>query len=177
MDFKVFICYSSKDEISIDPFIRVLKSIRGLTCYFFKENRTIAKITREEILTNIRESDAFLIFYSKNSKRSSYVQNEIGAAMGLGKQVIICRLDKTKLKDMLDGINYLDFYDLEKCREELAKLVNWIQEKIVRRRASVHDEAVTEKSFDWVNFLLLVVIIAGAIYLVSGARKKLSSVG
>ena len=172
MNFKVFVCYSSKDEIRVDPVLRILKPITELTCYFFKETRTVAKDTREDILTNIRDSDAFLVFYSRDSKRSGYVQNEIGAAMGLGKQVIVCRLDKTKPKDMLDGVNYLDFYDPERCREELARLVAWIQEKIGQRRALVPVKAATEKSFDWVNFLLLAVIIAGSLYLISGAGKK-----
>ena len=174
MNFKVFVSYSSKDEMCIELFLETLRSITGLCCYFFKETQKIAQDTRDDILANIQDSDAFLIFHSKNSMRSSYVQNEIGAAMGLNKQVILCKLDKTEPKGMLKGVNYLDFYNQEMCRRELNKLVSWIQEKIAQRQARAPVKAVstTEESFDWINFLLLVGIIAGSLYLISRAAKE-----
>jgi len=173
MSFKVFVSYSSKDEKSINPFLETLKSISGLEHYFFKETKKIAQDTRDDILANIRDSNAFLVFHSANSSRSSYVQNEIGAAMGLDKQVILCGLDKTELEGMLKGVNYLNFYNPDVCRIELNKLVGWIQEKIAlqQTRASLKTASTNEKSFDWINFLLLVGIIAGSLYLISRLMK------
>jgi|GEM_PF-3129531 len=172
MSFKVFVSYSSKDEMSINPFLESLKSISGLSCYFFKETKEIAKDTRGDILANIRDSDCFLLFNSRNTLRSRYVQNEIGAAIGLDKQVIVCRLDETKPKGMLEAFNYLNFYDPRGCRRELDRLVAWIQEKIAHQQARVPVKSPTEESFDWVSFLLLVGIIVGSLYLISRVAKK-----
>ena len=174
MSFKVFVNYSSKDEKRINPFLEALKSISGLDHYFFKETKNIAQDTRDDILANIRDSEAFLVFHSANSLRSSYVQNEIGVAMGLDKQVILCKLDKIETDGMLEGVNYLDFYNPDVCRRELDRLVTWIQEKIAQRQTRVPLKAATatEKSFDWINFLLLVGIIAGSLYLISRVAKE-----
>ena len=172
MSFKVFISYSSKDEMRISPFLRTLKSITGLNHYFFKETKEIAQSTHADILTNIKDSDAFLIFHSVNSLKSSYTQNEIRAAIGLGKQIIVVKLDKTKPAGMLKGINYLDFYDKEMFRAEMDKLISWIRSKITERQVLQPTATAGEEGFDWVNFLLLVGVMAGSLYLISKAAKK-----
>jgi hypothetical protein len=172
MSFNVFVSYSSKDATRISLFLESLKSIRDLSCYFFKETKGIAKDTRDDILANIRASDCLLLFHSHNTLGSDYVQNEIGAAMGLDKQVIVCRLDLTEPKAMLQGVNYLDLYDPRTCARELDRLVAWIQDNIRQQQARSFVEHAPEENFDWVSFLLLVGMLVGALWLISRTVKS-----
>lgn len=111
MKCKIFISYSSKDSEKIGPFLGLIKEIKDLDYYFYPESKTPGEDKKEDILRNIRNSNALLLFHSKNSGNSVFVQHEVGGAIGLGKKVIIALFDKSKPEGMIEGVNYLDFTD------------------------------------------------------------------
>lgn len=172
MDFSLFISYASKDRDKINPFLDMLRAIHGLTYYFYEESKEVAKETKKDILDNLHKSNAFLVFHSKNSLKSSYVQNEIGAAVGLQKQVVVANLDGSQPGGMLQGINYLDFSNENIFKQEIDKLINWIKSKITPQQSTAIVRNKTTEEFDWVSFLLIAGVLAGSFYFLSKAKAK-----
>ena len=65
-----------------------------------------------KIKNNIKSCDLFLLLWSKNSKKSEWVQNEIGIAISDGKSIIPILLDhKAQLPDFLKDIEAIKFKD------------------------------------------------------------------
>jgi hypothetical protein len=161
----MFISYASKDKEKIAPFLNMLRAIHGLSYYFYEETKEIAKETKKDILDNIHKSNTFLVFHSQNSLQSSYVQHEIGVAVGLNKQVIIANLDGSRPDGMLQGVNYLDFSNENIFKQEIDKLINWVKSKITPKQSTANVSNKTTEEFDWVSFLLIAGILAGSFYL------------
>ncbi len=135
MPFKLFVSYSEKDRSRIEPLLFCIRNMpeksNGLLDLFFYEvSRTPSANTTDEIIERIRCSDAVLYFHSKNSVLSEFVQNEIGGAVVAGKQVIIAKLDKTRVKGMLKGVNYLNFANPDIFEREMKALLDTVKAKI-----------------------------------------------
>lgn len=171
MSFKMFISYTSKDREKIQPFLDMLKAIHGLAYYFFEETKEIAKEVKEDVIANLHGSDSFLVFYSKNSLQANFVQHEIGGAITLRKPVVIANLDGSKPDGMLQGINYLDFYNETLFKQEIDKLINWIKAKIREQQETAIVKPQQAEEFDWAGFLIVAGILAGSFYLLSKVKK------
>ncbi len=135
MAFKLFVSYSDKDRNRIEPLLFCIRNMpetsNGLLDIFFYEvNKTPSTDTTNEIIERIGHSGAILYFHSRNSVLSEYVQNEIGGAVVTGKQVIIAKLDKTPVKGMLKGVNYIDFNNPDVFEREMKALLDTIKIKI-----------------------------------------------
>lgn len=142
MAFKLFVSYSEKDRSRINPFLALINNMAevangSLKIFFYEENKTPCVKATDEILTEIDTTDAVLYFHSQNSVYSEYVQNEIGSAVMAGKQVIIAKLDKTPVKGMLQGVNYLDFYNPEVFNREMKTLIETISAKITQKQKQI----------------------------------------
>lgn len=114
MAFKLFVSYSDKDRNRIEPLLFNVRNLQETTnglldIFFYEESKTPSVNTTDEIVGQMRCSNAVLYFHSNNSVLSEFVQNEIGGAVVSDKQVIIAKLDETPIKGMLQGVNYLDF--------------------------------------------------------------------
>jgi len=170
MSFKMFISYTSQDRAQIQPFLDMLRAIHGATYYFYEETKAIAQKTKEDIKNNLKDSNAFLVFHSENSLKSTYVQHEIGVAIGLSKPVVIANLDGTKPDGMLQGINYLDFFNEKLFKQEIDKLINWIKFKISERQETAIVKSQPVEEFDWTGLLVVAGILAG-FYLIFKTKK------
>jgi len=125
-NFNLFASYSTKDIEKIKPVLNNLIQIQGVQIFFADKDLKPGDIISQQITQNIITSDIFLVFYSEFAQQSSYVQQEIGVALGQNKIIIPLLLDKTKPTGMLTNIHYLDFSDEQKRMSEYARLYNFI---------------------------------------------------
>jgi len=124
--FLIFASYSTKDITKIKPILENILQISGVQIFFADVDLKPGDIISEKIKHMIGASDIFLVFYSISAQQSSYVQQEIGVALGQNKIIIPILLDDSKPKGMLSNIHYLDFSDEKKRLAEFSKLYNFI---------------------------------------------------
>jgi hypothetical protein len=125
-NFNIFASYSTKDIDKIKPVLNNLFQIQGVQIFFADADLKPGDIISQRITQSIIASDIFLVFYSESAQQSSYVQQEIGVALGQNKIIIPLLLDKTKPTGMLANVHYLDFSDEQKRLSEFAILYNFI---------------------------------------------------
>lgn len=125
-NFTVFASYSSKDIETIKPILNQISNIQGVKTFFAESDLQPGEMIDRSITQNILNSDIFLLFYSESAKQSTYVQQEIGVALGHNKIIIPLLLDETKPTGMLANIHYLDFSDEQKRMAEFVRLYNFI---------------------------------------------------
>lgn len=130
MSFNVFISYSTKDVEIIKPLVTYLSKIEETDTFFAEETINPGDKISQKIITSIKLSDLFLVFFSKSSAESNYVQQEIGVAIANEKIIVPILLDSTKPTGMLADRNYLNFHNPEKRDSELKRLLNFISSKI-----------------------------------------------
>lgn len=129
-NFNIFVSYSSKDSEKIKPILNLLSTIKGVKVFFAERSITPGSIISQTIINNIKSSDIFLVFYSESAIQSSYVQQEIGVAKASNKIIIPILLDSSKPTGMLEGINYLNFFDQSKQQAEMQRLYSFIVKNI-----------------------------------------------
>ncbi|MFZ1897522.1 toll/interleukin-1 receptor domain-containing protein [Methanoregula sp.] len=125
-NFNIFASYSTKDIEKIKPVLNNLLQIQGVQVFFADDDLKPGDIISRRITQNITASDIFLVFYSSSARQSSYVQQEIGVALGQNKIIIPLLLDETKPTGMLANVHYLDFSDEQKRLSEFTRLYNFI---------------------------------------------------
>lgn len=134
MSFNIFISYSTNDIEIISPVLDLLSTIQDIKIFFAEKTINPGDIISQTIINNIRNSDAFLVFYSESAIKSNYVQQEIGAAVTNNKIIIPILLDSNKPTGMLQGINYLDFYDETKQQAEFSRLYYYIVQNVQSKK-------------------------------------------
>lgn len=175
MNYKVFISYSTKDLEIINPFLVLIKGIKDLDYYFYPETNNPGEDKKKDILLNIRNSNSLLLFHSKNSEDSVFVQHEVGSAIGLGKKVIIALLDKSKPKGMTEGINYLDFTDQVKFDQEVQRLTQCINNEMSQHQSKkvVKASSLSEVGdIDWRVLLFVVAMVVILFYLLAKSKTE-----
>lgn len=134
LSYNIFVSYSSNDKSEIEPVLDQLSTIKETEIFFADWTINPGDEISQTILCNIENSDIVLVFYSKSAIDSNYVQQEIGAAKSYDKIVIPILLDSSKPTGMLEGINYLNFYDQRKQLVEIQRLSNFILEKVKNKK-------------------------------------------
>lgn len=139
--FNIFISYSTNDLDKIRPVLNLLSTIQDTKIFFADKSIDPGDDISQTIINNIKYSDVFLVFYSESAINSNYVQQEIGVAKSNDKIIIPILLDSNKPTGMLEGINYLNFYDQTKQQTEISRLYHFIvrnvQSKKQRRALTV----------------------------------------
>lgn len=125
-NFTVFASYSSNDIETIKPILERISYVEGVKIFFAYQDLQPGEMINRSITQNILNSDIFLLFYSESAKQSTYVQQEIGVALGHNKIIIPLLLDETKPTGMLANIQYLDLSVETKRLSELERLYNFI---------------------------------------------------
>jgi hypothetical protein len=125
-NFNIFASYSTKDIEKIKPILDNLLQIEGIQVFFADDDLNPGDIISQRITQNITASDIFLVFYSSSARQSSYVQQEIGVALGQNKIIIPLLLDETKPTGMLANIHYLNFSNEHTRLSEFTRLYNFI---------------------------------------------------
>jgi len=125
-NFRIFASYSTKNIEAVRPILQNLLQIQGVQIFFADQALKPGDIISQRITQSIVTADIFLVFYSESAQQSSYVQQEIGVALGQNKIIIPILLDNTKPTGMLAAVHYLDFSDELKRMSEFARLYNFI---------------------------------------------------
>ena len=84
---KIFISHHHSDAVALSDFKDKLKPI-GFRCFLAHEDINPGEHDLDTIENEIRECDAFLYIGGKDANKSSFCQQEIGAARALKKEII-----------------------------------------------------------------------------------------
>lgn len=129
MAYKIFISHSSYDKYWVDWIANNAKNF-GIEPYLYEYDIQPGKSVSEKVKKEIRNSDAFVVLITANSQYSSYMQQEIGVAEGLGKRII--PLVQPGISDsvlaMLKGREYIPF-DFNNPNEAVSKLLAYLQKQ------------------------------------------------
>ena len=100
MAHNVYICYDEKD---LDEAKQVCDALEGngLDCWLKNRDAGVKHMV-DEIMTAIKESKVVVLLYSKNSKNSNFVNNEIDTAFSQKRSILVYQIDDTKLEGSLE---------------------------------------------------------------------------
>lgn len=120
---KVFISYSSRDRKEITWAIDLLKEL-GISYWIAPEMIPVGSNYAKEIPSAIRECDVFLLFVSKSSQASIWVEKELDSAINRRKNVVPVRIDPVPLEDVfhfyLNNVQTIPYFDnKEQGRKQL----------------------------------------------------------
>jgi hypothetical protein len=112
MVFMIFISYSRKDEYLVHPLVHLLRA-SGQSVFIDVENIDYGYDWQSALGKAIKESDRFLLFWSKASLGSEYVRCEFETAIKTPScKIVPVLLDNTPLPAVLSrfqGVGDLDF--------------------------------------------------------------------
>lgn len=122
--YKVFISYSTKDLHVVSKFKEML-SVPVIDVFISEYSLPPGSKLDEEIIDAIRDCDLFILLWSRNSKKSEWVSQEVGIATAEEKTIIPVVLEKElSLPGFIKNIKYLAAYeDPEKAQNFLRKTV------------------------------------------------------
>lgn len=87
--------------------------------------------------------NTLLLVWSEEARKSPWVELEWTNAISLGKAIIPCKLDTTKLPGILSSRAYLNFYDVGQGIVELRKALNLAQQSVVTLSTSPAEEVAS----------------------------------
>jgi hypothetical protein len=97
---EVYICY---DERDLEMAKQVCDNLEdnGLDCWL-KNRDAGAKHIVDEIMEAIKKSKVMVLLYSKNSKDSNFVNNEVDIAFAEKRSILVFQIDDSKLEGGLE---------------------------------------------------------------------------
>jgi len=112
MAYKVFLSHSTKDERTIRSIIKLLQQ-RGLEVFVAEWHINPGADLTSNIMNSIRSSHCVLALLTKNGVRSTWVNQEIGYALGLKKLVIPLVEKGTDVNQLgaLQRLKYVEFQE------------------------------------------------------------------
>jgi len=124
MAFKVFVSYSTKDMEMVKLIEKDMKST-GASVFVAENSILPGSPLSSTIKENIISSDLFIVLWSKNSKESQWVSQEIGIAHSTDKLIIPVVLDENiMLPAFIKDIKYIStFENRDKAIEKLRQIV------------------------------------------------------
>jgi hypothetical protein len=124
MPYKVFISYSTND-FSIVEYVRRLISSPDVDIFIAEYSVVPSEPLGSKILEAIKSCDMFVLLWSKNSKASEWVPQEIGVARGTDRIIIPVVLDEGLiLPGFISDLKYLAAY------QNPAESFLWLQQHI-----------------------------------------------
>ena len=95
MAHDVYICYDERDLETAKKVCDTLED-NGLDCWL-KNRDTGAKRMVDEIMDAIKKSKVMVLLFSKNSKDSNFVNNEVDIAFAQKRSILVFQIDDSKL--------------------------------------------------------------------------------
>ncbi len=127
MAYKVFISYSTNDFPIVENVRRLLTN-PGVEVFIAEYSVSPGNQLNNTIVTAIKNCDLFVLLWSRNSKFSEYVPQEIGIARGNNKPIFpIVLEDGLELPGFIKELKYLPAY-----RNRAESLI-WLQQNIFSR--------------------------------------------
>jgi hypothetical protein len=110
MSYKVFISYSTKDFSSVE-YVRGLIASPDVDIFIAEYSVVPGEPLNSKILEAIKSCDMFVLLWSKNSKESEWVPQEIGVASGTDKLIFPIILDEGLiLPGFISNLKYFAAY-------------------------------------------------------------------
>ena len=124
MSLSVFISYSSKD-MPIAKQIKETLEAQDIDVFIAEDSIEPGSHLNNSIIKAIKESDMFVLLWSKNATKSDYVKQEIGIAKGVNKPIIPFVLHKgIELPEFIKDIKYIRAYEnFDKSSKALQKTI------------------------------------------------------
>ena len=182
---KAFISYASKDKDEIRPILDDIKSKAQdqFECFFYDDSKKVGQKTYDDIIAGLEEASVFIYFHSKNSKKSEYVQNEIGYALARDKIILPLKIDRSRIKGMLQDRNFInidnqkDMAQLESKIKELRPVQQTMGIPVTDTTPSPSTEVTQNSSTDDTKTngflgLLATITIIGSAYLLFQASRE-----
>lgn len=92
---KVFLSYASENKRLAGKYKRHLEKYYGFQVFVSHDDNTPSVNWGPEIKNNISKADIFAVLISKYSKKSIFVNQEIGIAIGLDIRIFPVKIDRT----------------------------------------------------------------------------------
>src|SRR6267142_698616 len=105
--YKVFLSYSTNNFPLVEGFRDVLKAA-NVDVFFAHQSVQAGEKLTAKLTGAITGCDVFVLIWSKEAKKSRWVDREIFLAMNQGKKIIPVILDGTPLPDALKDVKYLE---------------------------------------------------------------------
>ena len=127
MAYNVFLSYSTKDMPLVNKIKNILEDA-GIEVFVAEYSVPPGNKLNNSIISAIKKCDLFVLVWSKNSKSSEYVQQEIGIAKGNNKIILpIVLHKKLELPAFISDIKYMKAYErpeesLKEFQEEVVEL-------------------------------------------------------
>jgi hypothetical protein len=106
--YSVFVSHSAKDGQFIEVIRGALRGT-GARAYVAEEDVTPGAKLPKKIRTKIDDCDMFLLLLTENSAASSFVNQEIGYALGLEKFILPVVIGDTCPRNLCADIEYIRF--------------------------------------------------------------------
>ena len=100
MAHDVYICYDERDLDTAKYVCDELED-RGLDCWLKNRDAGVDHMV-DEIMQAIKKSKAMVLLYSKNSKQSNFVNNEVDIAFAEKRSILVYQIDESKLDGGLE---------------------------------------------------------------------------
>ena len=127
MAYKVFISYSTND-FPIVEHVRRLLAGPELEVFIAEYSVEPGAVLDQAILSAIKTCDLFVLLWSRNSRGSEWVPQEIGAARGDGKTILpIVLEDGLSLPAFISDLKFLPAY-----RNPSESFI-WLQQNVFQR--------------------------------------------
>ena len=166
---RIFISYSSKDREYAGAVCDLLQNIGQDVFYAEETFRPGAQF--ESLLSEVRQCDMLLVVWSRNASASSWVNQEVGAALGTLKYVAAIALDETALPGFLGHRTALLAYkDPLRALPRLQQLVLKCQQELAAFRAQQHQANQQVTNWDGLKSLLAIAGVVGIATVVFGKK-------
>jgi len=110
MAYKVFISYATKDLLTVNHVKRLLSDV-SIEVYVAEYSALPGTVLDEAIIRAIESCDLFILLWSRHSKTSEWVQQEIGIATHAKKTIMPIVLEPNlNLPGFIQKLKYLAAY-------------------------------------------------------------------
>lgn len=155
MAYSVFISYSTKD-LHIANHVRAALSLPGVNV-FVAEYSVLPSVPLNGLIeVALRSCDLFVLLWSRNSKASDYVPQEIGIARGCNRTIVPVVLeDGLTVPGFISDLKYLAAY------RDPAQSFAWLQQFVLQNAAQQQQKTA----------MLVLLSVLGVVALMSSDQK------
>lgn len=137
MSFQVFISYSTKDISHVEQINQICEEA-GAQTFFAEQSLVPGESLDADVISAIKSSDLFLLLWSKNSRESEWVQQEIGIAIAENKKIIPVALEPNlQMPGFIKDLKYLPFYN------DPAKRLSWLKQNLLEQESEKRQSNLT----------------------------------
>ena len=106
-----FISHSTKDAKKyVGAIVRIFEKC-GIQSFIADRDAPVGSILPNEVKKAIEKSELFLVFITKQSKSSPWVNQEIGYALGKEVPVIPLKRGRIRIKGLIESVKYVQMKD------------------------------------------------------------------